>query len=246
MKPAPPQSRSGVRWYVGAPQTGKTTLALRHASQLVTERDVPLLVLDWGGVSNFLDEYHVHTPAAAVEELYGAKEHTFYTPASREDADELLAAVYEAGDSIVLIDEAHYQLGRHATSKPLLRLMRAHAHRRVHVLLTTQHLTGDIPQEAFACSPLVHVFRTSARTALERLEDDYGLDPNQLRALETGAYIRVDAATDSIDVVTREGFMVPKAEPQLDLSRSQVDKVPAEGELDDSGSVTPALDNPSA
>jgi hypothetical protein len=251
----PPQLPStGVAWYVGAPQTGKTTLAVRHAGALVTSTGRPLLVLDWGGVNNFRDSYHVRTPEAAIEELYGEGEHCFYTPASREDADRLLAAVLEAGETNVLVDEAHYMLGRHGTSKPLLRMMRAHAHVGVFVLCTSQHYTGDVTSEARSCSPIMHVFRTTAELSLDLLRKSYDLEPRKLVALPTGAHYRLDLATDARELVSPDGRSVNverrdrratgELQPELDKGTPEVDPPSRElqGENGTPGSSTG--DNP--
>jgi hypothetical protein len=88
-----------------------------------------------------------------------------------------------------MVDEAHtYLTSRKGKDGPLLNLMRAHRHAEANVLLTTQHLTGDIPQEALSCAPRLFVFRCTSPAVLERLKQE-GLDVERIAALPQGHWI---------------------------------------------------------
>ena len=92
----------------------------------------------------------------------------------------------------LLIDEAHVWLSaRSAVTDPMLRIMRGHRHSKVRLFLTTQHLSGDVPQAALACSPVLHVFRCTSPATLERLEKQFGIQPARVRNLPQFNYLRL-------------------------------------------------------
>lgn len=73
----------------------------------------------------------------------------------------------------------------------MLRLLRAYRHAPAHVLLTTQHLSGDVPQEALSCAPRLHVFRCTAPAVLDRLEREYAMDRHMLSQLPQGQFVTI-------------------------------------------------------
>lgn len=186
-------AESGLRWYVGSPGCGKTTRALADAIELVAETGYPLVALDSAAV----DQLAVLPAASSVEELIAAVwERGFHrrlVPRDQSDVERLLAACYAAGRVVLLVDESAFWLtSRRGTQSWLLRMMRSHRHARLWLLLTTQHLSGDVPQEALACSPEMLVGRLTAPAGLEVVARRYGADPRVLTTLPVGTFLRVD------------------------------------------------------
>ena len=189
---------SGVRWYVGAPGTGKTTRALADAAALVAETGYPLVVLDSAGAAQLETVPHVEQLEQLAERVWGKGLHTAWIGTDSEAVERLLAGVFAGGNCILLVDETAFWLtSRRGTSSWLLRLMRSHRHARVWLLLTTQHFSGDLPQEALACGPELLVSRVTSPTALDLLERRYGCDPDMIRRLPVGKFLRVDLESDA-------------------------------------------------
>ncbi len=181
---------SGVIWYAGAPNTGKTTLALKHAHEIVIATRRPVMVLDSISAKNFREEYHEENVEELVEGAWLDGVHTWYTPKSREEVEQICDACYHAGNIVLIIDEtANWLTAKSGIDTGLLRLMRSHRHCLVNVLLTTQHLSGDIPQAAFACDPDIYLFLTTAPAALKVIERDFGQDGEHVRHLRQGEHL---------------------------------------------------------
>lgn len=236
MRRAPKSSRaelgSSVSVYVGSPGAGKTTLALRHAAELIQATGWPAIVVDLGAVSTFEAQPHVSSVREALEAAVGRGEHAYWTPRELGETEQLFAGVGAAREIVLLIDESHYLLARQRHAPELMRLMRAHRHRRVHVLLTTQALSNDVPQEALACAPTLYVMRTTALTSLERLEREYGLQPDAVRAQAVGDFFRVNP-DNSVDVVRGDGAHRAKPKAQLRQRATDVDARTAEADRHD-------------
>lgn len=171
---------NGVAWYVGAPQTGKTTAACVHARQWASELGRPILVVDSMGTRDFANLRHYDDLTELVEAVWTRGESAAIQPAQVADVDRVCNAARAGGDVVVLVDEAHFWT---RASNPLLRLMRGTQHSRTRVLCTTQHLSGDVPQAALACDPDLFVFRTSSPRSLERLEREFGVPSDVARSL---------------------------------------------------------------
>lgn len=121
---------------------------------------------------------------------YEKKPATAYRPSSVKDLDQVARIAESGGKLVLLIDEAHYWLSGKGASPTLLRIMRATRHSQLRILLTTQHLSGDIPQAAFACAPDLYLFRTTAPRSLKVLESEFELDPEILSGLRAHYFIR--------------------------------------------------------
>ena len=187
-----PLQASGVAWYVGIPGSGKTTLATAHAAELVRRKGWPVVCIDSQGVAQLASIPRVASPRDVVEHAWRLRRHCAFIPESDEDVRSIARAALTTGRVVLLIDEAAYWLTAHDRHSPLLRLMRAHRHANVCILLTTQHLSGDVPQEALACAPVLHVFRCESPAALERLERDYRIPPERIASLPRGHFLRIE------------------------------------------------------
>lgn len=174
----------GVRWVVGAPQSGKTTLARHLAAQLRKERNVPVVVLDSQQVHNFAD-----LPERQLSDLAGTvwkepRASVRVVPRDLADVERICGAIRRARDVVLLVDEAHYWLSAQSgSSAELVGLMRATQHARADLILTTQHLTGDVPQAALSCTTEIYAFRCTSPRVLKCLETDFGLDRRQVAQL---------------------------------------------------------------
>jgi hypothetical protein len=116
---------------------------------------------------------HARDVEQTLDWVFGAGMHTAYFPRTREEVDAIVRACIEPGRVNLLVDEAHTWLtSRKGVEGPLLKLMRAHRHARANVLLTSQHFTADIPQEARSCAPRIYVFRCTGPRVLEVLAQE--------------------------------------------------------------------------
>ena len=176
-----------VRWFVGVPNTGKTTLALHHAALLERE-GYPVLALDAEGAP--LGKLaRVSTLDAALERVWGDGRSCVYTPATQEHATAAARACHAGGRATLLVDGAHAWLTAHRQTEPFVRLMRSYRHADVNVLATTHHLSGDVPQVVLSCAPELYVFRCVSRPVLKLLSDEYGLSADHVRGLGQGEFI---------------------------------------------------------
>lgn len=181
-------------WYIGIPGAGKTTLAAHHLAQLTRTTRRPAIVIDSGGVAQL-----AHVPrAASVREVVSSawrdREHCAFTPKTAEEVDAIARAVMAGKDVNLLVDEAGFWIGANkGRDSALVRLLRAWRHARSSVLLTTQHLTGDVSQAALSCAPVLFVFRCTSPTVLDRLEREYALSRQRVASLDRGKYLRVES-----------------------------------------------------
>jgi hypothetical protein len=179
---------NGCAWYVGAPQSGKTTLASVHARKWSEALGRPVVVVDSEGTRDFVRVEHFDDVRELAGAVWGQGSWAAITPEDVRQVDELAGAVRRGGNVVLLVDEAHYWLAS-ARSTGLLRLMRSTQHSRLRVLLTTQHLSGDVPQSALACDPDLFVFRTTSPRSLDVLEKQFRCPASVARALEPRTFI---------------------------------------------------------
>jgi hypothetical protein len=181
-----------ARWYVGCPLAGKTLLASIHFQQKITERQVPGIVIDSEGADNFAEMRHARSVAELLDAAFTRGETLAFIPEDPSEVDEIAEACRFPGNVVLFVDEASHWLSRgRGVGKPMLRLLRTCRHRGTDVYLTTQHLSGDVPPEALACAPELFVFNTTSWPALERLEQQYKLDPAAVQALPQLCYVHV-------------------------------------------------------
>ncbi len=187
-------SDAHARWYFGCPLAGKTLLASIHFQAKVIERQVPGIIIDSEGASNFQDVAHAGSVDELVERVWTRGETLAFIPDDQAQVDRISEACRFPGEVVLFVDEASHWLSRgRGTGTPLLRLLRTCRHRGTDVYLTTQHLSGDTPAEALALAPELFIFRTTSWPALERLQAQYRLDPDALQLLPELTYIRVSA-----------------------------------------------------
>lgn len=179
-------------WYVGIPRAGKTRLAVSHAVVAARETGWPVLAIDSQGVSNFKGWPHARTAAAAIESVWGQRSTVAFMPNDAGDMEQIIQATLRAGRVHLLVDEAAYWLdSRRGRGGSMLRILRTFRHLPAHVLLTTQHLSGDVPQEALSCAPSLYVFRCTAPAVLDRLEREYAVPRATVANLEQGRFLTI-------------------------------------------------------
>jgi len=181
-------------WYVCCPAAGKTYLALQNvrADQAATGR--PVLLVDSTEAGNFDDVRRATSAEDALIALYtGDAREIAWTPHEPEEVDALARALRAGGRLHVLIDEAAFWLSSsRARGGALLRLLRAFRHCELSVHLTTQHLSGDVPQEALSCAPALYVFRTTSGPALQVLKDRYSQNPQEIETLAQYEFRKIE------------------------------------------------------
>ena len=180
-----------VRWYVGVPGSGKTTLALHHAAELEDQSGWPTLALDaedapLGGLDR------VRTLEQALDRVWRDGGSCSYSPPTHEHASAVARAARAAGQVNLLLDGAHAWITSHRAQEDFVRLFRSYRHAQVNVLATTHHLSGDVPQVVLSCAPTVYVFRCVSRPVLKLLSDEYDVDADSVRQLELGQFLEVN------------------------------------------------------
>lgn len=180
-----------VVWAIGIPQSGKTTLAVSRAIARAEERGVPLVAIDSARVEQLRGLPEATSPDDLVQLAFREKRSCRYVPHVPEDCDRVLRAIRKGRKVVVLVDEAHYWLSAHtaATCSELVHLMREAQHSRVDLFLTTQHLTGDVPQAALSCTSRVLVLRCTAPRVLDLLSKTWALDRGTIQALPQFHYL---------------------------------------------------------
>jgi hypothetical protein len=181
----------GIGWYSGVPGCGKTTRALLDAGELVRALGWPVLIIDSTRATQFLGYPHEATPEACFAKLYGSpRAHAVITPERQEEVEALCRGVRAGKRVVVLVDESAFWFNASTGRQgELLRLMRGWRHAELRLLLTTQHLSGDVPQEAWSCAPRVNVYRQGAPAAFDVLRKRFGIEPEEVAQLEVGAFV---------------------------------------------------------
>lgn len=183
-------SRSlGLFGYVGATQTGKTTLALRELEELAAEHRLPALVIDSRRASNLARFEHASDLERALRAVYGRDPRPIaWTPANEEELGRACRALDRVGRCALFVDE----LGTWRRVPELEVLFRTWAHRRVPVFVTAQNFGGDLGQAFLACGPRLRLFRSTGPAGLDTLRRWYGFDPARLLALPDFAFLPLE------------------------------------------------------
>ena len=181
--------KAGVWWYVGVTMAGKTTIAAHHLMKDVTQNGRPALVIDSQG-SSILEPLAplVATVEEAVRRLWMLKRHVRFLPSSLSDVERLFSAARAGGRINVLVDEASYWMDSRSITEPIARALRTHQHSELVIRLTTQHL-ADIARLAVQCSSGLYAFRCTSAGVLDRLRDEFGMDPAAVETLPQGSYL---------------------------------------------------------
>lgn len=165
----------GVTLYVGTTGTGKTYAALQEMRRL----NMPRVILDLGG-SSLLAEI----PRGAS--LRGPLTERRWTPEKASELEALLDACYRRGNLAILVDDAAA-----LPSKELGRLCRLWRPRNLRILITTQHVSGDVSQAVLACDPLIVAFRTTSPRSLEWLREHFQLEAEEIAGLGLGEAVEL-------------------------------------------------------
>ena len=166
----------------GCPQSGKTTKALELARQEALETGFPVLALDPGRVRQLEDIPEAESFRELVYAVWDRGTHSRICPESEESWNRVWTAIRKLGRCIVLVDEARFFVNAFKMSLPAVLATRVLNHLRVSIILTTQSY-GDLPRSLSSVATELHVFRCTAPRDLERLREDYGLDPAEIAAL---------------------------------------------------------------
>lgn len=193
----PLPSNSGIVWYVSSPGWGKTYKALEDAKLLIKSTGRPLLVIDSQRVDNLRRIKHYDTLRDTFRAVWQRREHAAFEPDTADEVEKIAEACRQAGNVILLVDESSYWINGGKRNSALIRLMRAHRHCNVTMLLTTQHFSGDIPQDARSCSPVIYAGRVTSPASLAVLEKWYGVTRAQLDALPLHKFL--DLSIESVE-----------------------------------------------
>lgn len=188
-----------LAWYFGVPGAGKTTLATHHAADLIRKTGWPLLCLNTIGAAQLRGIPMAPSALAAATRVFRRGEHAACIPRDQGEVDALISGAMERGRVVLFIDEAASWIDAHDRHSPILQAMRGHRHFRVALLLTTQHMSGDCPQESLSCAPLLHVFRCTSDAVLERLKKSHGIEPARVKALPRGQYFRIETGFPDVE-----------------------------------------------
>lgn len=182
-------------WYVGAPASGKTTAAIAHGIADAEARGVPLVVVDTIGAANCARLELARDVRHLVELVWINGQSARIQPEGKASWAVLWRAIRAGGHVAVVVDEASIAFGEGGPAE-LLALLRQYRHVGVGVGLTTQHLSGDVPQAARALAPRWCVFRTTSPRALDVIERDLGLDRSRVQNLPRWQYLEVRSGFD--------------------------------------------------
>lgn len=188
-QPSPP---SGITFYVGVPGSGKTAQAISDAWALARRRSVPVVFVDPARVQALEAVPHALNVSELIESVWTHGRHTAISAGSGDVFEAVVTACSHRGAAVLVVDEsAQFLQASGSRVSPLMLLMRTWRHRAVDVLLTTQHLSGDVSQAALALQPRLCVFRTTSPRSLEVLERDFGLAKNRVEGLARFRYLEV-------------------------------------------------------
>jgi RecA/RadA recombinase len=182
----------GLAVYVGSPGSGKTTLAEQHARQLAAARGVGAFCIDSTGSAGLERWEEFEDLGGALKAVWKENRLARYSPRDEDELRGILRAARDPGRLVVLLDELALWPPRMRELDALCRVWR---HVDTDVLLTAQHLSGDIAQGLRACSPRVFAFHTAPSTTLDVLEKGFRLPGQQLQTLGRGEYLLHDPLT---------------------------------------------------
>lgn len=183
-----------VSLYFGIPGTGKTTLARRRVADDIRRLGQPALVIDSEGARNLADIPAAKTVEEAILTLYRDRRHVRFTPETEEEIDRLAFKARAGRDVIVMIDEFGYWASFRKVVPGIARILRGHRHSGITFHATTQYLS-DLAPLVIQCYDDLFIFRNQSARALQRLSDEYQLDPAKVQNLPPGKYLHVQKWT---------------------------------------------------
>ena len=174
--------RTGCYFYFGVTQIGKTSLALAHLRDEISETGKRALILDCMPAKNFRTWRHEPDLGACIDRL-AAGGHAVYSPKSREDLDNLLQALHEElGPTLVLWDECSIHMPKEKLTPCQNQALRGWGHTDHVYFLITQR-PGDLPSECWVLGAEVYVFRLEREPDLQRVETDFGFPREVIKVL---------------------------------------------------------------
>jgi hypothetical protein len=190
-----------IRYYVGIPDSGKTTLARQHLCDAITATGLPAIVVDSMYAGNLADIPACRSVADVVERVWRDGKHARYVPGGEDDLAKLCDVVAAGKNVLLMVDEIARWASNRSMPDSLERLLRGYRHHRISLFATTQ-APVDLHQLARQCASDVYAFRIVSANAADLLEREWGFDPAALRSLGRGAFLRWSRAEQFDSVPT--------------------------------------------
>jgi DNA helicase HerA-like ATPase len=178
-------------WH-GIPGCGKSTAMRAALAEAVRSSGKPAIVLDPGRVDQWLD---LPRGGGLVDIHRIAWKERGHVAAGllAEDAERLAKALEatgrEAGGFIYVIDELREYASHKVVGENLVLLARRHRHARVDLMLGTQSI-GDVRTDLLSAVDTIYTGRNVAPYNLDTLRQRFGLDPERVKALNRGEFLR--------------------------------------------------------
>lgn len=188
-------NRIGNYFYTGITLSGKTTKALEDLRIDAVATGWPTLILDLMPAKLFMRLPHEKTVDDVLRKLYSSKpgeaSGAVFTPKNlKRDFDPIMRALVANGRVHTLLDEMRWVGSRTSIREAFTQAMRAWAQAGGFGLTfrcTTQR-PGDLHNDVLAVDPRVYAFRTKGELDLERMQKEFGFDPDILKQLPQGEY----------------------------------------------------------
>lgn len=176
----------GCYYYFGVTGAGKTYKALEDVKRACSEDGRPILILDCMPDKYNLPSLH-HEPSArqTLEKVFGAGEHAIYTPSHRDELTYILRGV-KAGPRVhVLWDEPAVHFAKRDLPVDISAAIRGWRHTEEkerygegHSFHIVSQAPGDLEDRAWWLTvPEVYAFRLERTVDLERVRDEFKMDP---------------------------------------------------------------------
>lgn len=181
--------RLGCYWYLGKTQSGKSKKAFADLLEDIRTTGWRSLIIDPMPAWNFAHLPHEKSLEGVLQKLFEEKTHAVWTPGDdEEELDRLMSALREVGRVHVLWDETNFHMSKQSITKPRSKALRGWAHSKLTFRMVTQR-PGDIHGDAYACDPEVYCFRIDKVGDLERVHDEFGFDPEAVKALAVEQFL---------------------------------------------------------
>lgn len=184
---------SVVLWH-GVPGCGKSTAMRAALEAALLARRIPAIILDPGHVEQWSDVPRASSLQELHRRAWVERTHVAWAPGA-DDAETLFAALLatgrDAGGFHVCVDELREYASGKSVGENLVNLARRHRHSDISLYLGTQSI-GDVRTELLAAVDTVHTGRNTAPYNLETLQRRYALDPEKVKALGRGEFIRTE------------------------------------------------------